>query len=104
MGIIRKTFTFWLIAGLITALVATLIVPRFKTKVIEKIPGRNEVLNIVKRAKAAIKKLPKAKQVVQQKIEEIKINEPVPQLIQDSAKNRDDKLFKRQCAILDDLL
>ncbi|MFA7185356.1 MAG: hypothetical protein WC082_10700, partial [Victivallales bacterium] len=29
---------------------------------------------------------------------------PVPQLADDSLKERDSRLFKRQCAILDDLL
>jgi len=111
MGIIRRTFMFWLITGIIAALVITLVVPKLKTKVIEKIPGRNEALRIVEQAKTAIKKFPESfrstpevKQTVQNEVEEIKIDEPAPQVVQDSIKDRDDKLFKRQCAILDDLL
>jgi hypothetical protein len=107
MGIIRKTFTFWLITGIIAALVITLVIPKLKTKIIEKIPGRSEALKIVKQAKTAIKNLPEAfKSVseVKQVTKEADIDEPVPQVVQDSIKERDDKLFKRQCAILDDLL
>ena len=101
MGIIRKTFTFWLIAGIIAALVITLVIPKLKTKVIEKIPGRKEAMEIVQRAKTAIKNhLPEVKQVTK----EASIDEPAPQVVQDSVKDRDEKLFKRQCAILDDLL
>ena len=112
MSIIRKTFTFWLITGIIAALVITLVIPRLKTKVVEKIPGRNEALKIMQQAKTAIKNLPEAfkstpeaKQTIQQNIEGKSIEEPEPQIVvQDSIKDRDDKLFKRQCAILDDLL
>lgn len=107
MGIIRKTFMFWLVTGIIIALLITLVIPRVRTKVIEKIPGRSEALKIVNQAKAAIKKLPevfKSAPEVKQDIEETKIDEPVPQVVQDSVKDRDAKLFKRQCAILDDLL
>ena len=109
MGIIRKTFTFWLITGIIAALVITLVIPKLKTKVIEKIPGRNEAVKLVQQAKSAIKKhLPGSSEStseVKQKIEEKSIEEPEPQIVvQDSIKDRDDKLFKRQCAILDDLL
>ena len=117
MGIIRKTFMFWLITGVIAALVITLLVPKLKTKVVEKIPGRDEAMQIVERAKTAIKNLPeqvkslksapKVKQTVPKDIEESleeSVEEPAPQIVQDSIKNRDEKLFKRQCAILDDLL
>ena len=109
MGIIRKTFTFWLITGIIAALVITLVIPKLKTKVMEKIPGRNEAVKLVQQAKSAIKKhlpgSPVSAPEVKQKIEEESINEPEPQIVvQDSIKDRDDKLFKRQCAILDDLL
>jgi uncharacterized membrane protein YraQ (UPF0718 family) len=108
MGIIKKTFMFWLITGIIAALVITLVIPKLKTKVIEKIPGRNEAVKLVQQAKTAIKKHLSGTLVsaskVEQKIEEESIDEPVQQLVQDSIKDRDDKLFKRQCAILDDLL
>lgn len=118
MGIIRKTFMFWLITGVIAALVITLVIPKLKTKVIEKIPGRNEAMQIVERAKTAItnlpnkiksfKSTPKVKQITQEDIKEESleesIKEPAPQIVQDSIKGRDEKLFKRQCAILDDLI
>lgn len=118
MGIIRKTFMFWLITGVIAALVITLLIPKLKTKVIEKIPGRNEAMQIVERAKTAIANLPnhikalrsetKTKQATQTEIKEESleesIEEPAPQIVQDSIKGRDEKLFKRQCAILDDLI
>jgi hypothetical protein len=99
---------FWLITGIIAALVITLVIPKLKTKVIEKIPGRSEVLKIVEQAKTAIKRHlpgnPVSVPEVKQKVEEESIDEPAPQVVQDSIKDRDDKLFKRQCAILDDLL
>lgn len=108
MGIIRKTFMFWLITGLIAALVITLFIPKLKTKIIEKIPGRNEAVKLVQQAKTAIKKhlpgSPLSASKVEQKIEEESIDESAHQLVQDSIKDRDDKLFKRQCNILDDLL
>jgi len=118
MGIIRKTFMFWLITGLIAALVITLVIPKLKTKIIEKIPGRNEAMQIVERAKTAITNLPdqvkafssapKVKQTTQQNIKEENIDElEQPEqrvVVQDSIKGRDAELFKRQCAILDDLL
>ncbi len=118
MGIIRKTFMFWLITGLIAALVITLVIPKLKTKIIEKIPGRNEAMQIVERAKTAITNLPdqvkafrsapEVKQTTQQNIKEENIDEleqPEQQVVvQDSIKGRDAELFKRQCAILDDLL
>ena len=118
MGIIRKTFMFWLITGVIAALAVTLLIPKLKTKVVEKIPGRDEAMQIVERAKTAItnlpeqvkslKSAPKVNQTVPKDIEEESleesVEEPAPQIVQDSIKNRDEKLFKRQCAILDDLL
>jgi hypothetical protein len=109
MGIIRKTFMFWLITGIIAALVITLVIPKLKTKVMEKIPGRNEAVKLVQQAKTAIKKhlpgSPVSTPEVKPKIEEKSIEELEPQIVvQDSIKDRDDKLFKRQCAILDDLL
>lgn len=107
MGIIRKTFMFWLITGIIAALVITLVIPKVKTKVMEKIPGRNEAIKIVQQAKTAIKKhLPETKSApkVEQKIAEGNIDESAHKIVQDAIKDRDDKLFKRQCNILDDLL
>ena len=108
MGIIRKTFTFWLIIGIIAAVVVALVMPKLKDRVLEKIPGRDEAVKIVQQAKTAIKAFQskqEIKQVVQEDIKEESIDEPAPQVaVQDSVKDRDDKLFKRQCAILDDLI
>jgi len=109
MGIIRKTFMFWLITGVIAALVITLVIPKLKTKVMEKIPGRNEAVKLVQQAKTAIEKhlpgKPAPVPEVKQEIEEKSIEETEPKIIvQDSVKGRDEKLFKRQCAILDDLI
>jgi hypothetical protein len=124
MGIIRKTFMFWLITGVIAALAISFFMPELKTKVIEKIPGRDEAMQIVERAKTAITKLPdqvkafrsvpELKQATKQNKKEESIDE-LEQLeqpeqpeqrvvVQDSIKGRDAELFKRQCAILDDLL
>ena len=108
MGIIRKTFTFWLIIGIIAAVVVALVMPKLKDRVLEKIPGRDEAIQIVQQAKTAIKAFQskqEIKQAVQEDIKEESIDEPAPQVaVQDSVKDRDDKLFKRQCAILDDLI
>lgn len=111
MGIIRRIFTFWLIAGVIVALLIAFVMPKLAVETVEKIPGRNEALKIVNQAKTAIKNLPKifksepeAQHAVEEDIETANIQEPVVQTSQDSIAARDAKLFKRQCAILDDLL
>lgn len=104
-----KTFTFWLITGIIVTLLVTLVLPKLKSKAVEGIPGRQEVLKIMKQAKAAIKNLHGTPEkapapVVKQELDEQPVEKPAPQIVQDSLKERDAKLFKRQCAILDDLL
>lgn len=124
MGMIRRTFMFWLITGVIAALAVSYLMPGLKNKVVEKIPGRDEAMQMVERAKNAIKNLPdqvkslrsapEVKQVQtetgKQSMEDIdqpeKLEEPVQQLAveEDSIKGRDAALFKRQCSILDDLL
>jgi hypothetical protein len=108
MGIIRKTFTFWLIIGIIAAVVVALVMPKLKDKVLEKIPGRNEAMQMVEKAKTAIKSFqdtPEVKQKVQEEVKEESIDEPAPKVVVlDSVKGRDAKLFKRQCSILDDLI
>ena len=113
MGIIRKTFMFWLITGIIAAIVITLVIPKLKTKVMEKIPGRADAMKMVEQAKTAIQKhlpdslkaKPEVKQTSLEEIEKESTDEPAPKVIvQDSVKGRDEKLFKRQCAILDDLI
>jgi len=115
---------FWLITGVIAALAVSYLMPGLKNKVVEKIPGRDEAMQMVERAKNAIKNLPdqvkslrsapEVKQVQtetgKQSMEDIdqpeKLEEPVQQLAveEDSIKGRDAALFKRQCSILDDLL
>lgn len=125
MGMIRRTFMFWLITGIIAALAISYFMPGLKNKVIEKIPGRDEAMQMVERAKSAIKNLPdqvkalksapEAKEAVQpetpkENMEGLdqpeKLEQPVQQLAveDDSIKERDAELFKRQCSILDDLL
>ena len=125
MGMIRRTFMFWLITGVIAALAISYFMPGLKNKVVEKIPGRDEAMQMVERAKSAIKNLPdqvkslkSAPEVKQTAKPEIntgslegldqpeKLEQPVQQLAveEDSVKGRDAELFKRQCAILDDLL
>ena len=125
MGMIRRTFMFWLITGIIAALAISYFMPGLKNKVVEKIPGRDEAMQIVERAKSAIKNLPdqvkslkSAPEVKQTAKPEIntgspegleqpeKLEQTVQQLAveEDSVKGRDAELFKRQCAILDDLL
>lgn len=114
MGIIRRTFTFWLIAGVIVALAVTVIIPMWKNKSVEDIPGHDEAAKLIDRAKTAIKNLPGSlpenplKAVEEQKIKkaEPKIPEPEfePVPANDSIKERDARLFKRQCSILDDLM
>ncbi len=115
MGIIRKTFTFWLIAGLIVALLITLVMPKLAVRTVEKIPGRSEALKIIRQAKTAIKNLPEntlkafksdpeVQPAAEQDIEATNTEEPEPRMSQDSIATRDAELFKRQCAILDDLL
>jgi hypothetical protein len=116
---------FWLITGVIAALAISYFMPGLKNKVVEKIPGRDEAMQMVERAKSAIKNLPdqvkalksapEAKQAVQpetpkENMEGLdqpeKLEQPVQQLAveDDSIKGRDAELFKRQCSILDDLL
>jgi hypothetical protein len=105
MGIIRKTFTFWLVIGIIAAVVVALVLPKLKTKVIEKIPGRDQAMQMVEQVKTAIGKHLSDKPVDVPKVEQNIEEEPEPQIVvQDSVKKRDEKLFKRQCAILDDLM
>ena len=125
MGMIRRTFMFWLITGVIAALAISYFMPGLKNKVVEKIPGRDEAMQMVERAKSAIKNLPdqiktlkstpKTKSAVQpetpkESMEGLdqpeKLEQPVQQLAveDDSIKGRDAELFKRQCSILDDLL
>ncbi len=123
MGMIRRTFMFWLITGVIAALAISYFMPGMKNKVVEKIPGRNEAMQMVERAKTAIKNLPdqvkslksssESKQASQTKADNIEsleqveqLEQPVQQLVAEegSVKGRDAELFKRQCAILDDLL
>ena len=111
MGIIRRTFTFWLIAGVIVALAVTVIIPMWKNKSIEDIPGRDQATELIDRAKTAIKNLPESlpenplNKKTEEKLPEL---EPVPESEivspEDSLKERDAKLFKRQCSILDDLM
>lgn len=111
MGIIRRTFTFWLIAGAIVALAVTVIIPMWKNKSIEDIPGRDEAAELIDRAKTAIKNLPESlpenplNKKVETKAPELEpVSEPEVISSEDSLKERDAKLFKRQCTILDDLM
>lgn len=127
MGMIRRTFMFWLITGVIAALAISYFMPEFKNKMIEKIPGRDEAMQMVERAKNAVKNLPEqvktlksapeAKQAVLPEVQKAglegldqpeQVEQPAQQLVvqddSDSIKGRDAQLFRRQCAILDDLL
>ena len=114
MGIIRRTFTFWLIAGAIVALAVIVIIPMLKNKSIEDIPGRDEAAELIDRAKTAIKNLPESlpenplktagKQESKASGQKMPEFEPEPMAADDSLKERDAKLFKRQCSILDDLM
>ena len=111
---IIRTFTFWLITGIIVALVITVVIPKFKTQAVEKIPGSTEALKIINQAKTAVKNLPdsldafkaapESEQISGRNVKPASREEPELRATQDSAAVRDDKLFKRQCAILDDLL
>lgn len=114
MGIIRRIFSFWLIVGILAALAISYFLPRLKEKAIEKIPGREQAEKLIDQAKAAMKKLPEIsesqdKDIVQKQannqIEETKeVEQTEKPILEDSIEQRDEKLFQRQCSILDDLL
>jgi hypothetical protein len=104
-----KTFTFWLIAGIIVTLLVTMVLPKLKSKAVEGLPGREEAVKIMKQARQAIKNLQEKPidapaPVVEKQVEPQVAEAPAPMPAEDSLKERDAKLFKRQCAILDDLL
>ncbi|MDD5597534.1 MAG: hypothetical protein PHV82_06295 [Victivallaceae bacterium] len=108
-----KTFIFWLITGIIITLLVTMVLPKLKSKTVEEIPGRREALRIIQQAKLAVKNLrenparppaPAPVPTIEKKLDSQVMETSAPQLADDSLKERDARLFKRQCAILDDLL
>ncbi|MDD5727477.1 MAG: hypothetical protein PHV59_02835 [Victivallales bacterium] len=104
MGIIWRTFTFWLITGILAAVVITVVIPWLKTTgTVKDIPGSDEAAKLVRQAQKAIAELPRnplKKAVVSEdrQIPSLPITET------ESLKARDAKLFQRQCSILDDLM